>query len=209
MSSAFRYFAIGLLCAFYALVLVLARDPTVDQPYRLFYIDKDLRYWPGDPRLRYRPGTVIDLSNASPFLSRHGWSRPERSGIWMIENSAKLYLVPRPLPDEAMELRVQASAFIPDRSTETIVEVSLNAERVGRWVFHRGDGSMEFRSLIPAATLVDAPTPMANLTAVAFDMLDLRSPDYPRFARRRKMLGLKVSAVCLTPVGADCADRHE
>lgn len=204
MMSGFRYGAIGLLCAFYAVVFELARNPTVDLPYRLFYIDKDLRYWPGDPRLRYQPGMIIDLSKASPYRSRRGWSSPEPAGTWMIENRAELFLVPDRVREAGVELRVTASAFVPERYRETNVEVSVNGHPVGRWVFHAGDGFREFRTPIPPEAFRAASVTGDKFTAIAFDVLNPRSPDHSKFSKTSRMLGLHIASVCITLPGGVC-----
>lgn len=85
----FGLFAV--LLSFYAGVFYLALTPDVSQTYRLYYIDKKLKYWNHGAELRYQAGSLVDFAHRVPYLSRQGWAQEESLGTWSIGKTSELY----------------------------------------------------------------------------------------------------------------------
>lgn len=205
-----RYVGIAVLCAFYGVVWSLALNPRVDRLYRSYYIEKSLPQWPADRQLTYRPGTLIDFSKVNPYLSRRGWSEPETSGTWMIEQKAELFVVPDSVSEGDMELWIQASAFVPVLHRRTTVEISLNERTLGRRVFRQHDRRQDFRMAVPAEALDASPTLLGRkVIRIGFEVLDPGPPARSRFSVGRKMLGLHLYSLCLADTTHRCERADE
>ncbi|MEJ2418985.1 MAG: hypothetical protein P8Y45_19070 [Exilibacterium sp.] len=75
----------------YIYVAYLAFTPNVATNYRLYYIERKLKYWNHGSGINYTLGEPIYFSKAVPYLSRRDWTMPEKDGIWSKGKLSELY----------------------------------------------------------------------------------------------------------------------
>ncbi|CAG9260993.1 exported hypothetical protein [Paraburkholderia unamae] len=131
------------LGALYCATAWYALHPAVSREYDLYYLRHQLRTWPGNGGLAYRPGERIDFSRTLPWLSRTGWSNPERWGTWTDGDSASLYLTLPGRPASNMTLRVQGRGFVDARHPVQSVRVVVNGIAVGALAYASQDAKTQ------------------------------------------------------------------
>ena len=129
-------------------------NPKVSDSYRLYYIDKSLKYSPREyveKLLNYRLGEEVDFSSSEEprvYLGK-GWSNQGERGIWTKDFEADLILRIKPDIERDLELVVQLQAFVNELSSRQDVELLVNGEAVTQWTFVHGEGLSECRAIIP------------------------------------------------------------
>ncbi len=88
----FVLFLIFLVCSFETFVIYKIFTPNVSDEYKLYYIDKKLKYWTRGKSLDYKPGDLLDFKEISLYLSRNGWSNAENSFRWTDGSSSEIYI---------------------------------------------------------------------------------------------------------------------
>lgn len=124
----------ALLATFYVYVIFLIFNPIVSETYRYYYIDKAIKYWPGesDNGFSYVIGDVIDLSIPNIYLSDEGWSHTkEWGGLWVKKGTASLYLDINPHPITDVHLIINADMNQNHSKVHSILHVSMNGTHIG------------------------------------------------------------------------------
>lgn len=133
-----RLFAYGLsivLVATYMLILWSARSPQVSLEYKMYYIERTLREWPGNGGLAYELGTkesfATDDMAEEGYVKRltEGWSYPEVLGIWTDGEQASLIYIITDTVEEDLTLEMEIPQYISGVS----VQVYANEEWIGRF----------------------------------------------------------------------------
>lgn len=83
--------AILIIVIFELMVIYNIAHPKVSEVYKLYYIDRKLKYWSGDNGLIYKKGTLLSYKTIKAYLSANGWSEAENGFRWNNGRSAKLY----------------------------------------------------------------------------------------------------------------------
>ena len=205
-----RWVFIVSLGAWHLGVLWIALHPRVDAVYRTLYLDgallrldKRVKDWTVDPRLYYRLGTMLDLTQARAELAEGEWRFDGSDGTWMVVSRATLLLIPQPVPTDAIDLVVRAAAFVPRRTGETVVVASVNGVELARWRFRDGEGLRELRAPLPDLAF-EVSARLGQRYSIAFEVLDPRTGNRRGYEDIRAILGLRLVALCLVPAGRSC-----
>lgn len=205
-----RWAFIAALGAWYLGVLLLAFQPRVDDIYRTLYLDgalcrldKRVRDWTPDARLRYRLGTMLDFVETRIEPAEGEWRFDGLAGTWMVTSRATLLLMPQPVPTGAIDLVVRAAAYVPPLIAETVVVASVNGIELARWGFRRGEGLRDLRAPLPSLARGVAER-LGDRYSIAFEVLDPRTGNRKGYERIRVILGLRLAALCLVASGQSC-----
>jgi len=163
--SAFELFAAGLILR-----------PSVDAPYRAYFIDKTSDCWPHQTEAAYTLGTALSFVEGKPNLffpnKICGWFYPNAKGTWSY-GAYSLLRFKFPAPAAPLRLTISAGAMVDAGHPAQRVAVSANGQPLV---------TLSFASTEPEAKTVDIPAPLA-----ASGSLDIRF-DYPD-ARSGRELG--------------------
>lgn len=190
--SRFYYLPALALIAFHLFVMSVVFRPDVSEAYRLYYFDKKLKHWPGDSRLEYRLGDLIDFSDRVIFLSREGWSNPEKWGTWTIGNEASLLFRLDKPPKKDVEFLVEMIAFVRPALPLQTVSVSANEKPVDDWVYNWGDKRSVFRAVIPLEVIEPD-----GFNRIDFLIPNAKSPSALGESKDRRVLGIGVSEMII------------
>lgn len=174
------------LSVFYLYVLYLAYHPSVSEAYRLYYLDRQLKYYIKDlGKLDYRLGEQISFTGAQPnYYLGTGWSFPEPWGVWTEGSEATLVMRPRNIQGSDLMLIAFMQAFIGPKHPRLEVEVIVNGKPVERWTFEQ-ENAAERRALIPGHMITDR-----SLTYIAFRIHQPTSPLALGIGKDRRLLGI-------------------
>jgi len=85
-------FLILIVCLFEIYVLFNIFNPKVSDHYRLYYIEKKLKYWSHGKFPVYDNGELLSHTTIEPFLSSNGWSHDESNHRWTDGKWSELYV---------------------------------------------------------------------------------------------------------------------
>lgn len=144
------YSFILILVIFYLGVTFFALRPRVGAIQQAYFVDRQLRYWPGSGGIRYTPGAVLDFSAAVKYESRDGWSEPEDWGTRIDGDSAGLtFDLPPSIGDLALVARARGFGSVDRPIVEA--DVLANGTVVAHWKVEAGLSAPAHIARIPAA----------------------------------------------------------
>lgn len=129
-SNIIMYFLSLLLILYYLNTLFNIARPNVCKEYKMYYITKELKDWPGYNGLNYKLGTQLMFKNTSGNVAKckgEGWNETEESGTWTKEK-AMLYLNVLDGAEESINLNIGILDFVP----EAEVSIKINEQLIGK-----------------------------------------------------------------------------
>ena len=143
----FLFFFCLVLVSFYSYVFYLALHPKVSAEYDLYYIQKKLRHWSNGSGLDYQRGHKVVFSDNVSYVSRAGWSYPEKFGTWSDGDVAELFIKS---DIKLSEIELEISPFlVPDMGLkEQIISFYVNGFEIDHKVLNIND-SVVLRIKIP------------------------------------------------------------
>lgn len=93
----FCYVLGGILLVFYLATLWRGLHPSPSTEYRMYYLDQQLAFWPGESGLAIEPGAVLSFGpdcgpgQGANHLARGGWSSAGETGWQSLGAESVLY----------------------------------------------------------------------------------------------------------------------
>ncbi len=165
----FLFFCCLMLVSFYSYVFYLALHPKVSIEYDLYYIQKKLRYWSNGSGLDYQRGHKVVFSDNVSYVSRAGWSYPEKFGTWSDGDVAELFVKS---DVKLSEIELEINPFlVPDMGLkEQVIIFYVNGFEMGHKVLNVS-GSTVLKMKIPQSTPLES-----NLYIFKFEYPNAVSP---------------------------------
>jgi hypothetical protein len=182
-----------LLSPFYSAVGYLAGHPSVSTEYKLYYLKRKLRTWPGQGGLLYRPGERLNFAKQLPYLSRTGWSDPESWGTWTDGNAASLFVVLPVVPTTDMELRLEGHGFVDAQHPVQSVFVFVNGKQIGV-LNYASSKTLSNTLVVPRAVFVDRNVEIELMPR------NVIAPSDAGASKDTRRLGLGVGSIELRPI---------
>lgn len=147
----------------------------------------------GTPRVRLTAGAPLSFSDRNN-LCGEGWSHVEAWGRWTDGGHAGLnYELAKPADGQVLEFA--SRAYVAGSPPTQRVGVRINGRDAPEWVFTPDNARQITHIAIPDG---------ATEIRVEFAFSDARSPKQAGQSEDARVLGIGVSAVCLTPAGKAC-----
>jgi len=137
----------------YAALAVVAITQESEIPWRLFYVDWVLRYWPHRTKLFYQFNVELRPNSDLEYLSRYGWSEPEDWGVWIDGAEASLLLRLASAPVRNLRLRARLRGEVDWRYPQIVADVIVNGTSVTRWTLESDEPEVELEAEIPASVI--------------------------------------------------------
>ncbi len=119
--SVLFYMLMGLLCAWYLVVIYWSFNPNVGLEYRLYYIEKELSDWPGYGGLSYKWSEKLYFGTETDSYTKlknrgKGWEPASTDGAWAVgEEFDLIFVLQDEVPSEGVILQFEAAAYDSQR----------------------------------------------------------------------------------------------
>ncbi len=152
-SSFLCYLLGGLLLAFYIVTLWQSLHPNPSTEYRMFYLDQQLAFWPGENGLAIESGSTLSFGpdcgpgQGANHLSRGGWVSTGETGWQSRGADSALYFTAEP------DVQYSGSVTLQGTSGQQVV-LYAGDEEVGQVLLTGGENILDFTCTVPDTGLL-------------------------------------------------------
>ena len=149
----FCYVLGGILLVFYLATLWRGLHPSPSTEYRMYYLDQQLAFWPGESGLAIEPGAVLSFGpdcgpgQGANHLARGDWVSAEESGWRYQATDSTLYFTAEPAAQYDGSLTLCGSAG------QTAI-LYADGKEAGRVLLSGKEDTLDFACTVPDSGLL-------------------------------------------------------
>lgn len=153
IASILCYLLGGILIVFYLVILWRGLHPTPSTEYRMYYLDQQLAFWPGENGLAIESGSTLSFGpdcgpgQGANHLSRGGWVSAGETGWQSRGAGSRLYFTAEP------DVQYNGSVTLQGTSGQQVV-LYAGDEEVGQVLLSGGENTLDFTCTVPDTGLL-------------------------------------------------------
>jgi len=129
-----------IVCCIELFAIFLLFNPKVGKHYKLYYIERKLKFWNHNIFNTYKSGVKLTHKTIKPYLSKDGWSYAEEKFRWTDGKIAKIYL-----PLKSISKKEAILKLIINSLGEQEIELFINNVFIKKYIVKGSNRIVVFR----------------------------------------------------------------